>query len=157
MSPSDRPSSGHEELALKVRASSRVATALITILLSTAGAGGATYSLGSADRERAEIDRRLAEQAAEAAETEQAVLRARICTLERELTAEVSARVSLSAADAEPTRSRKAQAAALAVKHFDAMAEDWACPATAADREKRTDRPLWKRAQNAMPATVPGR
>jgi hypothetical protein len=157
MSASSRPSSGHEELAISVRGTRRVSTALITVLLSVTGSGGVVYGMTAAERERSEVDRRLAEGAAAAQETERRLLLDRICTLERELVAEVSARVSLSAADAEPTRSRKAQTAALAVRHFDDVAKDWPCPDTAADRESRTDRPLWKRAANAMPATVPGR
>ena len=121
------------------------------------GSGGVTYAIGSADREKAEVSRRLAEQEAESAVIEQTALRERVCVLERELTAEVSARVSLSAADAEPSKPRKAQSAKRAVDRFDETAEDWACPATPQDREKRSQRPLWKRAQNALPATVPER
>lgn len=157
MSQSSRPSSGHEELAISVRGTRRVSSALITILLSATGAGGVSYGITSAARETSDVNRRRVESALEASEAERKLLLERLCVVERELVAEVAARVSLSAADAEPMRSRKAQAAALAVEHFNATAESWPCPATAEAREGRTDRPLWKRAANAMPATVPGR
>jgi hypothetical protein len=149
--------SEHEELSIGIRGSKRIMGALITVLLSTTGAGGVTYAIGSADREKAEVSRRLAEQEAKAADTELTVLRERVCVLERELTAEVSARVSLSAADAEPSKARKAQTAKRAVDQFDETADGWACPSTPQDREKRTQRPLWKRAANALPGTVPER
>jgi hypothetical protein len=149
--------SSHEELAINVRASKRIAGLLITVLGSWLGAGGVTYSLTAAERERAEVDKRLAEQRIAGYEADQSALRERVCVLERELTAEVASRVSLSAADAEPTRSRKAQAAARAVERFNETSEDWPCPTTPADREKRTQRPLWKRAANALPGTMPER
>ena len=152
-----RPSSGHEELAISVRGTKRISNALITVLLSSIGAGGVSYGMTQAARERSEVDRRLAESAAQAQEAERRLLLERVCVLERELTEEVAARVSLSAADAEPMRSRKAQTAATAVKHFAETAENWACPSTAEDRADRTTRPLHKRAQNALPSTTPDR
>ena len=157
MTASQRPSSGHEELAISVRGTRRVSTALITVLLSATGAGGVTYGLTSAERERSEVDRRLAEAAAAAQETERQQLVERLCDLERELVAEVASRVSLSAADAEPVRSRKAQAAAQAVERFTESSEGWPCPSSPDDRENRSKRPLFKRAASAMPARVPGK
>lgn len=156
MPPSDRPST-HDELAISVRGTKRVSQALITVLLSTLGAGGASYGMNAAERERSEIDRRLAEGAAAAQETERKLLIDRICTLEYEIVEAQAARVSLSAADAEPVRTRKAQTAALATERFKESAENWPCPATAEDRAARMRRPLHVRAQNALPATVPGR
>jgi len=152
---SERPSSGHEELAISVRGTRRISNALITVLLSSLGSGGVTYGLTQAERNRSETDRRLAESAAAGTEAEMKLLRERVCVLERELVAEAKARVSLSAADAERVKARKAQSASDAVKRFKDSSEDWACPATAEDRESRTRRPLWKRAQSALPGTVP--
>ena len=149
--------SDHEELQVSIRWGRRISPVVVTVLLSVTGAGGATYAVSGAEREKAEIDRRLAEQAAEAAEAEQKQLRERICVLERELTAAVSRTVSLSAADAEPSKARKAQAAARAVERFSESARDWPCPSTAQDFERRVQRPLSQRAANALPATVPDR
>ena len=157
MSTSERPNSGHEELAISVKGTKRVSQALITVLLSTVCAGGASYGMNAAARERSEIDRRLAEGAAQAQQTERKLLIDRICTLEYEIVEAEIARVSLSAADAEPVRARKAQTAALAAKRFKESAEEWPCPSTAAELAARVRRPLHVRAQSALPATVPGR
>jgi hypothetical protein len=151
----ERPSSGHEELAISVRGTRRISNAIITVMLSTLGSGGVTYGLTQAERNRSETDRRMAENAAAGTETDMKLLRDRVCTLERELVAEAKSRVSLSAADAERVKTRKAQAASIAVERFKDAARDWPCPTTAEDRESRTRRPLWKRAQSALPGTVP--
>jgi hypothetical protein len=151
------PRSDAEELSVKIRASKRIGALLITVITSVVGSGGVTYSLTAAEREQADVAKRLHEQRIAGYESELRALRERTCVLERELTAEVGSRVSLTAADAEPVKARKAQTAKKAVDRFDDTASDWPCPSTAQDFAKRTQRPLWKRAANALPAVVPER
>jgi len=85
----------------------------------------------------------------------QAAVLERLCMLERELVDEVGARVSYQAADAEPTRARRAETARAAVEAFEAATERWPCPLDARDRAERARRPLSRAASSALATSPP--
>jgi hypothetical protein len=154
-------SGDRESLHVRVSGSAKTWSAILAAI--SALGGGGYYGLRQRERldelELNVTELQNARATAERESEEQAQFwRDRFCDLETELVDEISSRVSLSAADAEPNRSRRADTAGSAQRAFDAASARWPCPFTPQALDERQRRAsLRALAAGALSTRPPGR